>query len=259
MKYISNYNPTLITPQFVDGLEYDIIELPWKLDVDKLQEWYRKVDSTYDNLYFSWRKEQYLKDKYHLKNIETAFAGEVGTEGRGVHDEGYHIVRYIKEQFKHPEEILVMEVSWPVEKEIPCPPKWAGREDLYPELSTNAPKRVQEKFKFGYFKELVEYFGEDILRDVSIRKHQPNAVLGKHIDGPNVQRLHIPVTTGEGAIFAYGENLEREYNLQLGKAYIINAAVPHGTFNRSGIDRSHLQSKPHTDAIVRMCNMEIVL
>jgi len=152
-----------------------------------------------------------------------------------------------------------MEVSWLVEKDIPCPPKWAGREDLYPELKTNDPKTVQEKFKFDYFKILLDALGEEILRDVSIRKHQPNAVLGKHIDGPNVQRLHIPITTGDGAKFLYGEDLDREYNLKPGKAYIINAAVPHGTINETDGNRSHLQSKPTMDTLIRMCSMELSL
>ena len=95
------------------------------------------------------------------------------------------------------------------EKEIPCTPKWAGREDLYPELINPGEKSVQEKFKFGYFKKLYDQLGEAVWRDTSIRHHQPGVVLGKHIDGPDVQRLHIPVDSDPNALFLYGENLER--------------------------------------------------
>ena len=113
--------------EYLNSKDWDIIELDWNLDSLFLQSWYEQVHEQYNHLYFSWRKEEYLKEKYHLKNIDTAFAGEVGAEGRGVHDEGYHIIKYIKDQLEIPEEILVMEISWYCEKEIPCTPKWAGR------------------------------------------------------------------------------------------------------------------------------------
>ena len=79
--------------EYLNSKDWDIIELDWNLDSLFLQSWYEQVHEQYNHLYFSWRKEEYLKDKYHLKNIDTAFAGEVGSEGRGVHDEGYHIIK----------------------------------------------------------------------------------------------------------------------------------------------------------------------
>ena len=81
--------------EYLNSKDWDIIELDWNLDSLFLQSWYEQVHEQYNHLYFSWRKEEYLKEKYHLKNIDTAFAGEVGAEGRGVHDEGYHIIKYI--------------------------------------------------------------------------------------------------------------------------------------------------------------------
>jgi hypothetical protein len=245
--------------EYIDSDKWDIIELPWKINVSKLQSWYQQVEEQYSNLFFSWRQEQYLKEKYHLKNIEKAFEGVVGQEGRGVHDEGYHIIKYIKEQFDKPAEILVMEVSWYCEKDIPCTPKWAGREDLYPEIREDREKAVQEKFKFGYFQQMYEVLGENVWRDTSIRKHQPNAELGKHIDGPNVQRLHIPVESDPDALFLYGEKLDRSYNLETGKAYLINAAVPHGTINNSKNNRTHLQTKPNMETLLKLANGEIAL
>ena len=245
--------------EYLNSKDWDIIELDWNLDSLFLQSWYEQVHEQYNHLYFSWRKEEYLKEKYHLKNIDTAFAGEVGAEGRGVHDEGYHIIKYIKDQLEIPEEILVMEISWYCEKEIPCTPKWAGREDLYPELINPGEKTVQEKFKFGYFKKLYDQLGEAVWRDTSIRHHQPGVVLGKHIDGPDVQRLHIPVDSDPNALFLYGENLEREYNMKPGKAYVINAAIPHGTINKSKESRVHIQTKPTHENLLKILNKEITL
>lgn len=253
-RYIVDYNPAEITSRFIDSTEWDIIELPWKIDIEQLQDWYNIVDSEYDHLYFSWRKSEYLKDKYHLENIDNAFDGDIGQAGRGVYDQGYHIVDYIKNT--ELAEILVMEVSWYCEKEIPGVPSWAGRKELYPECWLGEEKSIQQKFDFGYVKFMKSSLGEQILKDLSIRKHQPTAVLGKHVDGPNVQRLHIPIDTDNEAKFLYGQDLEREYNLLPGKAYIINAAVPHGTVNNSKNNRAHLQSKPINETVVRIAGMK---
>lgn len=253
-RYIVDYDPQMITSDFVKSTNWDIIELPWKIDVLQLQDWYNIVDREYEDLYFSWRKSEYLKDKYHLENIDSAFEGEVGQAGRGVYDQGYHIVDYIKNT--NLAEILVMEISWYCEKDIPGVPHWAAREDLYPECLLGEPKKIQQKFDFGFVKYMKNTLGEEILKDLSIRKHQPTAVLGKHIDGPNVQRLHIPINTDDEAKFLYGEDLDREYNLKPGKAYIINAAVPHGTVNKSINHRAHLQSKPVNETVVKIAGMK---
>lgn len=89
-RYIVDYDPAQITSRFIDSTSWDIIELPWTIDVVQLQDWYSIVDREYEDLYFSWRKPQYLKDKYHLENIDNAFDGDTGQAGRGVYDQGYH-------------------------------------------------------------------------------------------------------------------------------------------------------------------------
>ena len=245
--------------EYLNSTKWDLIELDWNLDILSLQRWYNDVDEQYNNLYFSWRNEEYLKEKYHLKNIDKAFEGYANPKTRGVYDEGYHIISYIKDQFKKPEEVLVMEVSWYCEKDIPCTPKWAGRQDLYPELIDPKEKLVQEKFKFGYFNDLYNKLGEAVWRDTSIRLHESKVVLEKHIDGPDVQRLHIPINSNEDALFLYGENLEREYHMKVGKAYVINAAIPHGTVNKSKESRVHIQTKPTHENLLKILNKEITV
>ena len=54
-------------------------------------------------------------------------------------------------------------------------------------------------------------------------------------------------------------NLEREYNMKPGKAYVINAAIPHGTINKSKESRVHIQTKPTHENLLKILNKEITL
>jgi len=50
MRYIKNYKPETITPEFIDSQDWDLIELPWTIDAEKLENWYNEVDKKY-NIY----------------------------------------------------------------------------------------------------------------------------------------------------------------------------------------------------------------
>jgi len=257
IRFIKNLKNKILTKDFINSGAWDIIELPWIFNLKEIKEWYEQIDYKYSDLYFEFRNESLLKEKYHFKNVESAFQGSIGDSNRGVYDEGYHVVSYIKKPKEVLGEILTMTLSWNVEKNIPIPPKWAAKESLYPELNLNSPRKIQEKFRIGYFNTVINILGEDILKDVSIIKHTPGAELLKHIDGPNIQRLHISITSDKDAKFLYGENLETEYNLEVGKAYLINAGIPHGTIHRGISERVHLQAKPNIDRLLLICSKEI--
>ena len=47
--------------------------------------------------------------------------------------------------------------------------------------------------------------------------------------------------------------------MKVGKAYVINAAVPHGTINKSSESRVHIQTKPTHDNLLKILNKEITL
>ena len=216
-------------------MNWDIITLDTTIDVEKLQQWSDEVTSNYENLWFNFSKKEYIKDKYKDSNFN--FDGYGG---------GTHLKNLME---TNTENIDYLELSWPCEKEIPMPPVWAGREDIYPELHDGSEYKIQKKFYYGYFKELIDKLGAKYFDRASLIRHQPNTVLTKHIDGPGIVRLHIPIYCNKGSKFLYGDNLEREYHLELGKAYIINAGVPHGTVN--GTDtRLHLQTKVKLEDII---------
>ena len=257
IRFIKDIKNKILTKDFINSDKWDVIEFPWNINLKALTQWYQQMNSMYNHLYFEFRNESVLKEKYHLKNIDSAFAGSVGDQGRGIYDEGYHIISYIKKQRECLGEILRMGISWSIEKEIPIPPKWAANESLYPELKLDYPKTIQKKFRVGYLTRMIDVLGEDILNDVAIIKHTPGAKLEKHVDGTNIQRLHIPIISDKEAKFLYGEKLETEYNLEVGIAYLINASIPHGTIHKGIGDRVHLQTKPNMDKLLSIYSEEI--
>jgi len=216
-------------------MNWDIMTLDTVIDIDQLQHWSDEVTANYNKLWFNFSKKDYIKDKY--KNKDFDFDGHGG---------GYHLKNLMEDNVQN---IDYMELSWPCEKDIPCPPVWAGKEDIYPELHDGSEYKIQKKFYYGYFKKLIDQLGEKYFARASLIRHQPKTVLTKHIDGPGIVRLHIPIYCNKGSKFLYGDNLEREHHLEVGKAYLINAGVPHGTVNGDEV-RIHLQTKVKLEDIV---------
>ena len=216
-------------------MNWDIITPDLKIDIEKLRDWSDQISAKYNHLWFNFSKLDYIKEKYKNKDFE--FDGYGG---------GTHLKSLMEDNVKN---IDYMELSWPCEKDIPCPPVWAAKEDLYPELHDNSEYKMQDKFVFGYFKDLIESVGSKYFDRASLIRHQPKTVLTKHIDGPGIVRLHIPIYCNAGSKFLYGENLEREHHLEVGKAYIINAGIPHGTVNGDEV-RLHLQTKVKLEDII---------
>lgn len=216
-------------------MNWDIITLDTVVDIEKLQKWTDEVTSKYSYLWFNFSKTHYIKEKYESSDFDF--------DGYGA---GNHLKNLMEDNKTN---IDYMELSWPCEKEIPCPPVWAGKQQFYPELYDGSQYKIQDKFSFGYFKKLLKTYGAKYFDRASLIRHQPNTVLTKHIDGPDIVRLHIPIYCNKGSKFLYGDNLEREYHLELGKAYLINASVPHGTVN-GNTTRLHLQTKVKLQDIV---------
>jgi|TARA_B110000908_G_C10096805_1_gene376696 hypothetical protein len=140
-------------------------------------------------------------------------------------------------------------LSWPVEQDLPIPPKYAARPNLYPETLVDdfvfgSQMKVMERYKFGYFKELFDLYGEDFLSWSRITIHDAGAKIDPHEDtevGSSMYRIHIPIITNEDAMFYWGET---GYNLKVGKAYLINTSITHNTHNKGSITRSHLIAHP---------------
>jgi hypothetical protein len=206
--------------------DWDVIELNFQVDVEKLKDWYYAVQASFPNLRFNvGMMKQFCKDdqtQIVLQNFKSKNLEEVSN----IHSYG---------------------MSWPVETDLPIPPKFACRQDLYPEAydpNFEENLRIMSRYKFGYFKDLLEMLGEKTLDWGRITIHEPNAAIENHTDGPTTIRLHIPIVTNQQAYFCWGEQKERKYVFQPGSVYLINTSIVHSTINEGATERAHIISHP---------------
>lgn len=195
--------------------DWHFIELKMPIDVDRLTKWYSDMLQTMEHLRFNPSKTEYIKPNSLQSNL-------IG----GLHSFG---------------------ISWPVEKDIPIPPRYAARPDLYPETEEEqtifgTKMKVMERYKFGYFKELYDTYGEDFLSWSRVSVHDPDSRIDPHIDGTtHLFRIHIPIVTNDNAMFYWGDT---PYNFKVGKAYLINTSITHCTHNKGDTERAHIITHP---------------
>ena len=228
-RYIVNYNPADIDREFLQSLDWDIIELPITVDINKLLNWYSVIVTNFSQLEFSFFDNPYIKKEFL-------------PDSQGMHG-------YSKKLYGG---ISSWGIDWPAETELPIPPPFAALPEYYPELFDNSVYRIQTKYKIGYFKELINRFGYDAFRYSRITKHNRGAGILGHVDGnAPALRLHIPIISNDGSKFLFGENLERSYSFNVGKVYILNASVWHSTENTKAT-RAHIISDPPFNKIAEL-------
>jgi hypothetical protein len=113
-------------------------------------------------------------------------------------------------------------------------------------------------YNFGYLKTIREHLTDASLRQMLLSKHHPGLDVLKHVDGPR-KKLHIPFETNPDVVFAFGDDLERSYHMELGKIYMINPLVPHGTSNGGNTDRIHLLTRVDFDYMPTLFSMTGIL
>jgi hypothetical protein len=215
----------IYTKEYLHSKEWNIIKCKTTLDVDKLVEWYNAISTNYENLKFDFSINEVLKDEYKNSN-------------------GYNDVLKGK--------ISSWTIDWPMEKDIPIPPPFAANNKLFPELKIELPFKIQERYKFGYFKDMCRKFGEDMFCRSRITVHDTGAEIKKHTDDHGL-RLHIPIVSNKESKFLFGDRLNKQYVMEVGYMYFINATVPHSTIN-NGPTRAHIISDPGIDKILELLN-----
>ena len=189
------------------------------IDVDRLVDWYTYVSTNLSHLKFNFGRTDLILGVEEQTDDSSVLKG-------GIHSYG---------------------LSWPVEQDLPLPPRFAARPDLYPETvgseeDFNSRVRVMDRYKFGYFKDLYNLYGEDFFAWARITVHDAGAEIKPHTDGEkNVFRIHIPILTNKDALFCWGDSI---YNFEVGKAYLINTSIPHCTINNGTTERSHIITHP---------------
>lgn len=235
MRYIKNPSFKL-TDEFLKSTDWDIIELDLEIDKAQLQDYYRVLNTELSNFKFNFNSKEYL-----IPSVYERFQkeGKVGN--------------YIGN-------VEAWSVSWPVERDIPCPSKKQANPDIYPEIKDishvdfTANAHPQKRYVFGILKKLLDTLTERALRQILIASHPPELKVVTHVDS-DLKKLHIPLFTNPDAVFTFGENGERVYRMEVGKMYIINPPVPHGTYNGGTTERVHLLSRIDVDYIPEVVAM----
>lgn len=222
-----------IDRDFLLGNEWDLLEFDICIDDLKITNWYREVTEKYIHLRFDFSQEALLKTQYATGTDKT-YGLENALQGK----------------------IYSWTLDWPVEKELPIPPMFAADPNIFPELDQNTEFKIQNKYKFGYFKKICDVLGEDTFRFSRITVHDTDAKIFKHVDYGLGLRLHIPIISNTASRFLFGDLLDRSYGFDVGRVYLINAKIPHCTINQ-GDPRVHIISDPGIDKLMDLLNMKV--
>lgn len=225
MKYVKGLKE--LDYDFLQSLDWDVIELNFRLNPLGLAEYLKEIVDNRKHLLFTFDMKEILNEatynRYINENRVTNYIGHIS---------GYTL-------------------TWPIERDIPIPSQVHLNRELFPELDQYDlynDSKLLKAYDFGYMQKLQGFMSERALKQMIITNHHPGLYTLTHVDG-RTRKIHIPLQSDEGAIFHFGENGEREYVMEVGKAYIINPAVPHGTDNRGKIDRYHIISRVDDDFI----------
>jgi len=221
-RIIKDYDPKNhnITLDFLYNTnDWDLIELNYSLDPAALLQWWNDVLEKFPHMIFNFNE--------HFEKLELEKSKEMVTQGYC----GYYCGP-----------IDGVTLAWPKERDEPLPPPVQANLDIFPEVNRNTffdDAVIMDKFKFGYFKEMLDILGVDAFRQAIVTRHYPGMYINQHIDS-KVLKLHIPIE-GDNSKFIFGKNKEHgEYRVQPGKIYILNTGDWHGTTNESDHCRSHI-------------------
>lgn len=230
MRYVSKYET--LTNKFIESSDWDIIELKFTIGKELINNYLYQLENRLSHLCFSFESKEYLKSEI------------------------YDSFKKYKKVGNYLGNIKGWTISWPANRNIPCPSKRQANLEKYPELKKyDLDSAVgdfyydcftQEVYKFGLLEKLEDYLTIKAMRQLLVSKHYPGLTVLTHIDGP-AKKVHIPLETNPLAYFTFGDNRERKYNMEVGKAYLINTNISHGTENLGNTPRTHLLSRVDID------------
>lgn len=230
MRYIKDYK--LLSRDFIESPDWDIIELNFTIDKDLAYDYIIQLETRLNYLCFTYESKEYIKDETYESFKSYGCVGN-----------------YIGN-------VAAWTISWPKNRDIPCPSKRHAALEKYPELKKYDLDLsvadfyydciTQDIYKFGLLEKLDKLLTIKATRQLMVSKHFPGLRVMNHVDGP-AKKIHIPLKTNPNAYFVFGNNRERKYNLEVGKAYLLNTNTIHGTENISDDYRSHMLCRVDSD------------
>ena len=237
MKMIKNYKANDIDINDLHtNKDWDIIELNWKLDPVKAEEYFNEVEKKFrKETYFNFTDFPDLLDieiskQYMEGNYCGYYCGPIG---------GYTI-------------------GWPIDRDIPIPPPNQVNKEVFPEVldpEFEDKATLLDRYNFGYMKDLVNFLGDIEMGQPVITMHGPGAEIKPHVDS-QVKKIHIVLKTNDKNVFCFGPNHERKYHMEAGKAYIINTHIHHGTLNEGTTERAHILARIQSDKMFDCLNLQ---
>lgn len=236
-RIIKDYDPVNhgITLDFLYNTnDWDLVELNYNLDIEKLQQWWKEVREKFPHLVFTFNENSHKLNLEKSKEmVEQGYCGYYCGPIDGV------------------------TLAWPIDRDEPLPPPAQCNLDYFPEVNYGTffdDAKLMSRFMFGYFKEMVDILGVDSFRQAIVTTHYPGMYIRQHVDS-KVLKLHIPIT-GDNSKFIFGKDKEKgEYHMKPGKIYILNTGDYHGTTNESEKTRSHIITRITPNQILKVLEL----
>ena len=225
-RYITNVENLKV--EDLKNLDWDIIELPFTVNHQGLLEWYNQVKKSLPNSKFIVSKEhESLFDPNFLRRW-----------------------RATDPSFNEKEPIHWWVLNWIQERYDPLPFSFLADVNKYPEVRDPAfsdrSNPILSKYRFGAFEELYQIASKYLL-NMRLFVMPELSGLHVHVDVtyPDVViRMHMNLNIHENCVWYFGQNAEREYIMEPGKVYLINAAMFHAVINHGGDDWVLLYGTP---------------
>ncbi len=203
-------------------LGFDIIKL-FKIDIDKIQDWYLNLENNYKDWKFIVGKNHHV--------WETPISDPTGING--------HII---------PDETSYYTLCWNSTEPGPKPFE-QGCAKLEYRDNDNDQLNPRECFN-GY--------GLDLVKSLPVRSkkwlvtiHVPGTKLITHQDAPDKIRIHVPIFTNDQSNWIING---KEYHMTPGWAYLVNTTLPHSVENKGTTNRVHLYGKVWTADYEKLIN-----
>ena len=193
----------ILDPNYYD---FDIKEINYDFNFGNLLSYYNELEQNFSNMKWQVPDMSTIPENKRPPGNENA---------SGIH--GYGIQSNLKDI------------------EQPCP--------AYNNKSISKEEKIRSytnktKMFYGFAEKLFNDF--DNVEEMVITGHPPKSGIGQHIDSYTHFRIHFPIIANNESHFIYGD---KKYVLNTKKAYIVNTARHHGTFNNGKTDRVHLLFK----------------
>lgn len=124
--------------------------------------------------------------------------------------------------------------GWAIQSNLKDPTKSCPLYDIKHDNEVIGTFDNPTELVFGFAKLIIDSIPQ--IRQTVISAHPPGTTINQHIDNYEFLKVHIPIKTNKNSFFVFED---KRYNLEVGKAYLINTTREHGTTNDGDSDRIH--------------------